>query len=134
MILVGPPVDYGWVLYAGNLKVAPPTTDRAPSSTHREATQQHDFKCATRFCSVVLQRLTELASEGTTGRPVLVMVGTADQFCSLQSFEWCARMQREGDAIARSFDGETKRRALRSRWTARCNSCSLAFASHLRTR
>ena len=94
MILVGPPVDYGWVLYAGNLKVAPPTTDRAPSSTHREATQQHDFKCATRFCSVVLQRLTELASEGTTGRPVLVMVGTADQFCSLQSFEWCARMQR----------------------------------------
>ena len=37
---------------------------------------------------LVRQRLTELAAEGTSGRPVLAMVGTLDQFCSLQNFDW----------------------------------------------
>ena len=48
-------------------------------------------------------------SQAISANPVADAAATAS---------WCARMQREGDAIARSFDGEMKRRALRSRWAA----------------
>ena len=93
VILVGPPVGYGWIIYSGNLKVP-------PHPVSNPILQPIAIRVATILIpGLVRQRLTELAAEGTSGRPVLAMVGTLDQFCSRQNFDWYVK-SRPGQPVS----------------------------------